>query len=176
MTTSLPLATLNAMYNSRQAMINLASGETEDPAQSYAVMQSNMETLRVFGDRMNRLSNSFNDADYFHFWNQLASFGSLYQINTGTLGADQLRNLERQLWSFKNDVRTLDRGYRDYLGQLETLMATLGEDASVQEIQQYVPLVNSITEKTVELDVLIKDFGDKLFGISRLLGNAQFGG
>jgi len=173
MSTSLPISALNAMFGSREAMIGLATGETADPVQAYAQMQAAMGPLIAFGERMNALANSFNDADYLHFWNQLSTFGSLYQINTGTLTAGRLRGLEQSLWSFKNDVHALNRSYADYLQKVQALMDALGPEASVAAVQQHVPEVNAITTKTIELDVLIKDFAKSLFDISRLLSEAQ---
>ena len=122
------------------------------------------------------MADSFNDADYLHFWNQLASFGSLYQINTGTLTANQLRNIENELRSFENDVHVLNRVYSDYMSRQATLLKMLGGEASAEELQQFVPLVNSITEKTVELEVLIQDFSKNIFDIARLLRSVESGG
>ncbi|HSH09083.1 MAG TPA: hypothetical protein VK995_01755 [Oceanipulchritudo sp.] len=173
LSTSLPISALNAMFGSREAMIGLATGETADAVQAYAQMQAAMEPLNAFGERMNALANSFNDADYLHFWNQLSTFGSLYQINAGTLSASRLRGLEQSLWSFKNDVHSLNRTYGDYQKKLKALMDLLDPADPVATARQNVPLVNSITERTVELDVLIKDFANNLFEISRLLSNAQ---
>lgn len=172
LSTSVPMQALNAMYNSRSAMIRLADGSAEDPAAEYGEMVKALPDLRTFHARIEKLSDSFNDADYLYFWDQLAAFGSLYQINTGGLSANRLRQMELSLRSFETDVHTLERVYGDYLSYLEKLheLADAANDPTV--LQQYVPLVNAITEKTVELEVLIKDFSEDLFGISRSLRSA----
>ena len=56
---------------------------------------------------------------------------------------------------------------------MEQLLEDIGPEPSMAAGQQRVPQVNTITTRTVELEVLIKDFSADLFQISRFLQNAQ---
>ena len=172
---SLPMDALDAMFLSRSALISLAEGSAGDPDLAFARVDAAMPDLVRFSERLTALSRSFNDADYLFFWDTLASFGSLYMINTGSLTASTLRNLELRLRSFENSVHILDRVFRDYLTLIEQLRQDLGPDPTMAAVQQRIPQVNAITTKTVELEVLIKDFSADLFQISRFLQNAQTG-
>ena len=175
MNTSVPMRTLNAMYLSREALISLADGSAENPDEAYAKVLAAIEPLNVFSQKIDALAGSFNDSDYLYFWNQLAGFGTLYNINTGTLSANRLRAFENSLRSFENDVHELNRVYSDYMILMGQLIGTLGPDTSIAEVRQYIPLVNAIIAKTVELDVLIKDFSQNLFAISRQLSSLEAG-
>ena len=97
---SLPMDALDAMYISRSSLISLAEGSAKDPELAFSRVHAAMADLTIFSQRLTALSRSFNDADYLYFWDQLASFGSIYMINTGSLTASTLRNLELRLRSF----------------------------------------------------------------------------
>ncbi|MEX0331815.1 MAG: hypothetical protein AB3N64_10370 [Puniceicoccaceae bacterium] len=172
---SLPMDALDAMFISRSALISLAEGSAEDPQLAFARVDAAMADLRLFSERLTALSRSFNDADYLYFWDTLAGFGSIYMINTGSLTANTLRNLELRLRSFENSVHVLNRVFGDYLAQMQDLRQALGPEPTMNGVQQRIPEVNGITAKTVELEVLIKDFSEDLFQISRFLQNAQTG-